>query len=70
VAAVTIGGTVIVSSGSIIATFAAIAGLFIVNLNFSLVSVITEENVTSLPVPAVVGIVMRGMQSPFIFHLP
>ena len=41
------------------ATFAAIRGLFTVILYLPSVSVMTEENVTSLPVPAVVGIAIK-----------
>ena len=64
VAAVTEAGTDKVSSGSQMATFAAVKGLFTVILYLFFVSVITEEKVSSLPVPDVVGtVIIRGSGS-------
>ena len=61
--AVSSGGMVRVISGSTSATFGAMRGSLILNLNFSLESVITELKVTSLPVPAVVGMAINGSTS-------
>ena len=61
VAAVTAAGRPSVSSGSISATCAAISGVPpTLNLICRSWSVITAQSVTSLPVPAVVGIAISG----------
>ena len=60
-AAVRVAGSPTVSSGSTRATRAAIRGLPTLILNDLAVSVTTDQNVTSLPVPAVVGMAMSGV---------
>ena len=60
VAAVTRGGIERVSSGSRMATFASRCGLKMTVLRPVAASVTTPERPTSLPVPAVVGIVTIG----------
>jgi hypothetical protein len=69
VAAVSCGGIEAVKDGSIKAILGARVGDLTVNLKFSAVSVMTELKVTSLPVPAVVGMVKIGRRSPRIFVL-
>ena len=68
--AVSSGGMVRVISGSTSATLGAILGSLMLNLNFSLESVITELKVTSLPVPAVVGTATSGSTSAPILSRP
>ena len=58
--AVMSAGRASVSSGSTSATVAAIRGLPTLNLNDRAASVMTDQKVTSLPVPAVVGMVIKG----------
>jgi hypothetical protein len=70
VAAVSIFGMDAVSPGSHRATFAAILGCLMLNLNLSVVSVMTELKVTSLPVPDVVGMATRGSVSPVTAFRP
>src|SRR5207245_507510 len=61
VPAVTGGGSLTVSSGSMTATQDAMCGVPpTLNLIFRLGSVITAQSVTSLPVPAVVGTAIMG----------
>src|SRR2546430_6720458 len=61
VPAVTDGGSLTVSSGSMTATHDAMCGVPpTLNLIFRLGSVITAHRVTSLPVPAVVGTAIMG----------
>ena len=61
VPAVTAGGSLTVSSGSITATHDAMCGVPpTLNLIFRFGSVMTAHNVTSLPVPAVVGTAIIG----------
>src|SRR5437879_13560682 len=61
VPAVTAGGSFTVSSGSITATHDAMFGVPpTLNLIFRFGSVMTAHNVTSLPVPAVVGTALLG----------
>src|ERR1700693_274209 len=61
VTAVTPGGSLIVSSGSISATHDAMSGVPpTLNLILRLGSVMTAHSVTSLPVPAVVGTAIIG----------
>src|SRR5437879_13439593 len=61
VPAVTAGGSLTVSSGSITATHDAMFGMPpTLNLIFRFGSVMTAHKVTSLPVPAVVGTAIIG----------
>ena len=61
VAAVTAGGSPSISSGSMSATCGPISGVPpTLNLILRSWSVITAQSVTSLPVPAVVGIATSG----------